>query len=100
MFVVLKYTKFGRSIYAIGGNEQSALLLGLNVRRIKLQAYVLDGLLAGLGGLLFCMNTCSGFRGSRPRDLRWMPSRPRLSAEPLLTGGVGNVIGSLFRSFD
>ena len=61
VFVVLKYTKFGRSIYAIGGNEQSALLLGLNVRRIKLQAYVLDGFLAGLGGLLFCMNTCSGF---------------------------------------
>ena len=61
VFAVLKYTKFGRSIYAIGGNEQSALLLGLNVRKIKLQAYILDGFLAGLGGLLFCMNTCSGF---------------------------------------
>ena len=57
----LRYSKFGRHVYAVGGNEQSALLLGLNVRRIKLQAYVLDGFLAGLGGLLFCMNTCSGF---------------------------------------
>ena len=40
-FIMLKYTKFGRSIYAIGGNEQSALMLGLNVRKVKLKAYVL-----------------------------------------------------------
>ena len=80
VFVVLKYTKFGRSIYAIGGNEQSALLLGLNVRRIKLQAYVLDGFLAGLGGLLFCMDAIAS----------------SVIGGTLLTGGVGNVIGSLF----
>ena len=37
-FIMLKYTKFGRSIYAVGGNEQSALMMGLNVRRVKLKA--------------------------------------------------------------
>ena len=42
-FIMLKYTKFGRSIYAVGGNEQSALMMGLDVRKIKLKAYVLDG---------------------------------------------------------
>lgn len=73
IFVVLKYTKFGRSIYAIGGNEQSALMMGLNVRRTKLKAYVLEGFLASLGGFLFCLNTCSGFveqvlRQKRIRD--------------------------------
>lgn len=46
-FIMLKYTKFGRSIYAVGGNEQSALMMGLNVRRVKLKAYVLDGFLCG-----------------------------------------------------
>ena len=37
-FIMLKYTKFGRSIYAIGGNEQSALMMGLNVRRVKTES--------------------------------------------------------------
>ena len=49
VFVVLKYTKFGRSIYAIGGNEQSALLLGLNVRRIKTPG-VCAGRISGRAG--------------------------------------------------
>ena len=95
VFVVLKYTKFGRSIYAIGGNEQSALLLGLNVRRIKLQAYVLDGFLAGLGGLLFCMNTCSGFV-EQAKGFEMDAIASSVIGGTLLTGGVGNVIGSLF----
>jgi len=61
MFILLKYTKFGRSVYAVGGNEQSALLLGLNVKSIKLKVYILNGLLCSIGGFLFCLNTCAGF---------------------------------------
>lgn len=60
-FIVLRYTAFGRSIYAVGGNEQSALLMGLNVRRTKLKVYVLNGFLAGLAGFVFCLNSCGGF---------------------------------------
>ena len=95
VFAVLKYTKFGRSIYAIGGKEQSALLLGLNVRKIKLQAYILDGFLAGLGGLLFCMNTCSGFV-EQAKGFEMDAIASSVIGGTLLTGGVGNVIGSLF----
>ena len=95
VFAVLKYTKFGRSIYAIGGNEQSALLLGLNVRKIKLQAYILDGFLAGLGGLLFCMNTCSGV-GEQAKGFEMDAIASSVIGGTLLTGGVGNVVGSLF----
>lgn len=95
VFAVLKYTKFGRSIYAIGGNEQSALLLGLNVRKIKLQAYILDGFLAGLGGLLFCMNTCSGFV-EQAKGFEMDAIASSVIGGTLLTGGVGNVIESLF----
>ena len=60
-FIMLKYTKFGRSIYAVGGSQQSALMLGLNVRKVKLKAYVLDGFLCGVGSVLFCLNTLGGF---------------------------------------
>ena len=51
--ILLKYRKFGRKLYAIGGSQQSALMMGLDVRKTKFKAYVLDGFLAGLGGFLF-----------------------------------------------
>ena len=55
--IIMKYTKFGREVYAIGGNAQSAMMMGLNVKKTKFKAYVLDGLLAGCGGFLFCLNS-------------------------------------------
>ena len=49
-FVILRYTKFGRAVFAVGGNEQSALLMGLNPKVTKLKVYVLNGFLASLAG--------------------------------------------------
>lgn len=95
VFVVLKYTKFGRSIYAIGGNEQSALLMGLNVRKTKLKAYVLEGFLCSFGGFLFCLNSCAGFV-EQAKGLEMEAIASAVIGGTLLTGGVGNVFGSLF----
>lgn len=55
--LVLAYTRFGRTIYAIGGNESSARLMGLPVVRTKLLAYVVSGLCAGLAGVVFTAYT-------------------------------------------
>jgi ribose transport system permease protein len=53
VFVMLmKRTRFGRNVYAVGGNEKAATLSGLNVNRIKLLVYTLGGLLSGVAGLL------------------------------------------------
>ena len=60
-FVILRYTKFGRAVFAVGGNEQSALLMGLNPKVTKLKVYVLNGFLASLAGFAFCLNSCGGF---------------------------------------
>ncbi|WMC94251.1 ABC transporter permease subunit [Kineothrix sp. MB12-C1] len=95
IFLMLKYTKFGRSIYAVGGNEQSALLMGLNVRRTKLKVYILDGFLAAFGGFLFALNTCSGFV-EQAKGFEMEAIAGAVIGGTLLTGGVGNVIGSLF----
>lgn len=95
LFVLLKYTKFGRSIYAVGGNEQSALLMGLNVRKTKLKAYILNGFLTGLGGFLFALNTCSGFV-EQAKGFEMEAIASAVIGGTLLTGGVGNVFGSLF----
>lgn len=95
IFYLLKYTKFGRSIYAIGGNEQSALLMGLNVGRIKLKVYVINGFLAALAGLVFCLNTTGGFV-EQAKGFEMEAIASAVIGGTLLTGGVGNVIGSLF----
>ncbi|MCS4293016.1 inositol transport system permease protein [Comamonas sp. BIGb0152] len=51
-YITLRYTRYGRSIYAVGGNPEAARLSGLNVKRILVSVYVLVGLLAGLSGFL------------------------------------------------
>jgi ribose transport system permease protein len=50
--IIMKRTRFGRHVYAVGGNERAATLSGLNVNRIKLLVYTLGGALAGVAGLL------------------------------------------------
>ena len=79
----------------MGGNEQSALLMGLNVRKTKLKAYILAGFLTGLGGFLFCLNTCSGFV-EQAKGFEMDAIASAVIGGTLLTGGVGNVFGSLF----
>ena len=93
--IIMKFTKFGRSVYAIGGNEQSALMMGLNVRKTKLKAYLLDGLLAGCGGFLFCLNSCSGFV-EQAKGMEMDAISSAVIGGTLLSGGVGTPIGTLF----
>jgi simple sugar transport system permease protein len=50
---VLRFTTFGRYIYAIGGNPEAAKLSGVKVAQVQMAAYVISGLLAGLAGVLF-----------------------------------------------
>lgn len=95
IWYMCKYTKFGRSLFAIGGNEQSALLMGINVRRTKLKAYVLNGFLAGLAGFVFCLNTSAGFV-EQARGFEMEAIASAVIGGTLLTGGVGSVIGTFF----
>lgn len=51
-FFILSYTRFGRSVYSIGGNEEATRLSGINVKINKVYVYAISGLLAGLGGVI------------------------------------------------
>jgi simple sugar transport system permease protein len=93
--IVLKYSKFGRKLYAIGGSQQSALMMGLNIRSTKLKAYVLAGLIAGLGGFLFSLNSCAGFV-EQAKGMEMDAIAAAVIGGTLLSGGVGTVIGTLF----
>ena len=94
-FLMLRYTKFGRSLYAVGGNQQSAALMGLNVKKTRMLSHVLCSFYATLGGLCFCLNTMCG-TPTQATGLEMDAISSAVIGGTLLTGGVGNVVGTFF----
>ena len=94
-FLMLRYTKFGRSLYAVGGNQQSAALMGLNVKKTRLMSHVLCSFYATLGGLCYCLNTMCG-TPIRATGMDMDAISSAVIGGTLLTGGVGNIFGTLF----
>ena len=95
MFLLLRKSNLGRRFYAVGGNPQSALMLGINVKRTKFNAHLLCGLLAGIGGFLYLFHTRSG-SVQQATGLEMDAIAASIIGGTLLTGGVGNIFGTLF----
>lgn len=95
IFLMLKYTKFGRNLYAVGGNQMSATMMGLNVKKTKMLSHILSSFLCSIGGILYCLNTMSG-SVNQATGLEMDAIASAVIGGTLLTGGVGNVIGSFF----
>ncbi len=95
LFVVLRWTKLGRSFYAVGGNKQSALMLGINVKRTKFFAHLICSLLAGVGGYVYFLHVGSG-AASHAMGMEMNAIASSIIGGTMLTGGVGNIIGTLF----
>jgi simple sugar transport system permease protein len=92
--LVLAYTRFGRTVYAVGGNEQSARLMGLPVTRTKLLVYVIAGVCSGLAGVVFTAYTGSSYPlNGIGTELDTIAAV--VIGGTLLTGGSGYVVGSL-----
>jgi simple sugar transport system permease protein len=91
---VLQCTRFGRTVYALGGSEHSALLMGLAVARTKVLVYVVAGLCSGIAGILFSFYTLSGYPltaiGTELDAIAAV-----VIGGTLLTGGYGYVLGSV-----
>jgi ribose/xylose/arabinose/galactoside ABC-type transport system permease subunit len=88
-------TAFGRTVYAIGGSEQSALLMGLPVARTKVLVYALSGLCSALAGVVFTLYMQSGY-GLHAMGLELDAIAAVVIGGTLLSGGVGYVAGTLF----
>ncbi len=95
MFLLLRYSSLGRGIYAVGGNRQSALMLGINVKKTVFMSYVISGLLSGLAGFVFLMHKPAGNASVAMRS-EMDAIAASIIGGTLLTGGVGNVIGTFF----
>ena len=89
------FTRFGRTLYAIGNNEQSALLMGLAVTRTKILAYCFSGFCSALAGIVFGISLLAGY-GQFAAGMELDAIASVVMGGTLLTGGAGNVIGSLF----
>ncbi len=95
MFCLLRWTKLGRSFYAVGGNKQSALMLGINVKRTKFMSHLICSLLAGIGGYVYFLHVGSG-AATHAQGAEMNAIASSIIGGTMLTGGVGNIIGTFF----
>ncbi|WP_027085947.1 galactofuranose ABC transporter, permease protein YjfF [Cohnella panacarvi] len=92
---IAHYTRLGRNIYALGGSEQSALLMGLPVARTKIAVYTLSGFCSALAGVVFTFYMLSGY-GLHAMGLELDAIASVVIGGTLLTGGVGYIFGTFF----
>jgi simple sugar transport system permease protein len=91
--IVAHFTRFGRNIYALGGNDQAALLLGVPIGRTTILVYTLSSFLAALAGIVYALYTKSGYpRAAIGVELDAIAAV--VVGGTLLTGGVGYVAGT------
>ncbi len=95
LWAMLKWTRFGRNLYAVGGNTESALMLGINVRKTQFFAYVLCGVLSGIAGFCYLLHTGAG-NASNATAAEMQAIASSIIGGTLLSGGVGSVVGTLF----
>ncbi|MEZ5934087.1 MAG: ABC transporter permease [Alphaproteobacteria bacterium] len=92
--ILLRYTRFGRRVYAVGGNPEAARLSGLNVDRITLQVYLIIGFMAGLGGFVLSarLNSAEAVAGLT-YELTVIASV--VIGGTSLFGGIGTIFGTV-----
>jgi ribose/xylose/arabinose/galactoside ABC-type transport system permease subunit len=91
---VLAYTRFGRNTYAVGGNPQSAMLMGLPVARTKIGVYTISGFCSALGGVLLSFYMLSGY-GLHAVGMELDAIAAVVIGGTLLTGGSGYLFGTV-----
>ncbi|MBP3656963.1 MAG: sugar ABC transporter permease YjfF [Clostridia bacterium] len=93
--IILQKTRFGRNVYAIGGNEQSARLMGLPVDRTKMMVYGFNGFCSALAGIAYALYVKSGWNLALQGGELDVISAAVIGGV-LLSGGVGYMIGTFF----
>ena len=92
---VLRYSVFGRSVYAMGGNPTAARLAGINLTRMKFMMYSASGALAGLAGVIVTARTSSGQPASGTQGLELEAITAVFLGGAILAGGKGTIAGTM-----
>ncbi|MCF0230377.1 MAG: ABC transporter permease [Parasporobacterium sp.] len=98
MWFVLKKTRYGRHLAATGGNEQAAIVSGINTKRVKMFSYMLCSVFASIGGMLLCARFQSG-QLSIGAGYELNAISAAVIGGASMTGGAGSVIGCVFGTF-
>jgi simple sugar transport system permease protein len=93
--IIAHYTRFGRNVYAIGGDRQSAQLLGIPVEKTLVQVYMLSGIFSALAGVVFAFYTASAYPLAAV-GVELDAIAAVVIGGTLLTGGMGFVAGTFF----
>ncbi|MEO6836153.1 MAG: ABC transporter permease [Candidatus Tumulicola sp.] len=94
--IVLTRTRFGRYVFAIGGNEEAARLAGINVARVKMMVYVISGVCAAIVGFLYMALFSSGSPQTGTGDELLESIAAVVVGGTSLMGGRGSIIGTFF----
>lgn len=95
---VLRHTKFGRSLYAIGGNEEASVASGINVSLQKYKAFIFNGILVGIAGVLFMSRVNAGLpNGAIGYEFQALTAA--IIGGTSFSGGVGTASGTLAGAF-
>ncbi len=98
MWYTLKHTRFGRSLYAIGGNEEASIASGINVNASKYKAFIFNGVLVGIAGVLFMSRVNAGLpNGAIGYEMEGLTAA--IVGGTSFSGGVGTTGGTLAGSF-
>ncbi len=95
---LLRHTVFGRSVYAIGGNEEAANASGINVDRIKMRAFIINGIFVGIAGVLF-MSRVNGGMPNGAVGYEFKALTAAVIGGTSFSGGIGTASGTLAGAF-
>ncbi len=91
----MRYTVFGRNVYAMGGNPEAARLAGVHLDRMKLAIYAFSGAMAGLGGVILTARTSSGQPASGSEGLELEVITSVFLGGAIMAGGKGTIGGTI-----
>lgn len=95
---LLRHTVFGRSVYAIGGNEEAANASGINVDRVKMRAFIINGIFVGIAGVLF-MSRVNGGMPNGAIGYEFKALTAAVIGGTSFSGGIGTASGTLAGAF-
>ncbi len=95
---ILKHTRVGRSLYAVGGNEEASIASGINVHRVKYIAFIINGIFVGLAGVLFMSRVNAGLPNGAV-GYEFTALTAAIIGGTSFSGGVGTATGTLAGAF-
>ncbi|MCO1602950.1 ABC transporter permease [Desulfosporosinus nitroreducens] len=95
---LLNHTRFGRSLYAVGGNEEAAIASGINVHNVKYTAFIINGIFVGIAGVLFMSRVNAGLPNGAI-NYEFTALTAAIIGGTSFSGGIGTVGGTLAGAF-